>query len=82
LILSDATLLDSVSILFGHAEMMANLHKQLGADMSRRRHYAWPGPATLEYARDFAGLWPINESSFFRVGDVRYTSWVDADQLR
>jgi hypothetical protein len=62
--------------------MMANLHKQLGAGMSRYRPYAWLKSAILEYARDFAGLRPIKESPFSNVGDAHYESWASADQLR
>jgi allantoin racemase len=70
--LPGATLLDAVGILFGHAEMMANIHKRLGVTVSRHRHYARPRSAILGYARNFAGLRPIEESAFSGVGDVRH----------
>ena len=59
--------LDSLGVLFHHAEMLAKLHRSTGLTASRRQHYAKPPPELLKVARAFAGARDMASGDFSTV---------------
>jgi Asp/Glu/hydantoin racemase len=60
----NATVMDSLGILFRYATFMAGARRTMGLQVSRVCHYARPLAAMLDHARRFAGLNPVEEAQF------------------
>jgi allantoin racemase len=60
----NATVMDSLGVLFRYAAFMAGARATLGLEVSRVRHYAKPSKAMLDHARSFAGVKPMQEKDF------------------
>lgn len=56
--------LDSIGVLFHHAEMLVRLQRSTGLTVSRRQFYARPPADMLATARDFAGLRDLVNDQF------------------
>jgi allantoin racemase len=59
--------LDSLGVLFHHAEMLAKLHRSTGLTASRRQYYAKPPQDMLKVARAFAGAQDMTSADFSTV---------------
>lgn len=69
--------LDSLGVLFHHAEMLAKLHRSTGLTASRRQYYAKPPPAMLAVARDFAGARDMVSADFSTVATDPFPGGTD-----
>ena len=59
-----ATVMDSIAVLFCHAEMLVRLRQAVGMTVSRRQMYLKPPEAMLRFGRDFAGRAELTEADF------------------
>lgn len=60
----NATVVDSLGLLFRYAAFMAGNRKALGLEVSRVRHYAKPSQAMLNHARSIAAIRSMAEDEF------------------
>ena len=59
-----ATVMDSIAVLFTHAEMLARLRARTGMTASRRQMYLRPPAAMTVFGRTFAGRQDLTEADF------------------
>jgi Asp/Glu/hydantoin racemase len=59
-----ATVMDSMAVLFGYAEMLVRLRATSGMEVSRCHTYVRPPADMLAFARGFAGRAPLHEGDF------------------
>lgn len=56
--------MDSIAVLFHHAQMLVLLQRATGLTVSRHQFYASPSPQMLQAARSFAGLAALTSNDF------------------
>lgn len=66
--------MDSIAVLFHHAQMLVHLRRSTGLMVSRHQFYARPSAQMLAAARSFAGLVPLSSDAYSTYVDHAPTS--------